>query len=613
EAEAAETIEEAKETAEAPENADAKQSTNIRKLTDKEVANVQQAAKDLKYKGDIVFIDNPNEESAWIDDNGTITINRANISEAEAKELADNPGWWLLKHEVAHFTEGTMAYDEYAGIVKRIIQNRLGNRYGEAIAAIKNDYAQRGKTLDDMGAERELVAKFMGSGEILNNADTINAFVREQGNLADRIYNWIRYKINDLKLRRQPNSQLARDLLKAERLYAQAYREANKRPSRDNGANGRQYALVGRTSDGRFVFRSNYPLGTEAKVKGDHIVKLVQDVWSKNPITLTIWNEDGTTTKVQSKFDSALPETETDQTDLGKIAYGNKAGNRSERRMTLDLADDLYFIAETSSYSRDMAPKEKESNRAHEGETVYHYFVNDIVYESYDGKEKTPVRMVIDVHEKPDGNYFHSFHVDTVDAGNQKRIARQTINAAVVTPEGGNDSSGNNVTQPDGTVKSQLSTGDTWDEIVKKYGTPESAASEQTQNRANADAKVESAVNQYGAIEPGREPRARDVQVPKQTNDNNRVSQWIRSLIESGKLTDDQAQNVLRMVVEQDYGTYVPTSQAERMEEARAYIAERQPLQAQQEFHDMIMQGKFGVKTNALGLQLLSDASARGD
>ncbi len=140
---------------------------------------------------------------------------------------------------------------------------------------------------------------------------------------------------------------------------------------------------------------------------------------------------------------------------------------------------------------------------------------------------------------------------------------------------------------------------------------PESGRNDFRYSRANFD--LDDLLNEYGAIEPGREPRARDVQVPRQTNDMNRVSQWIRSLIESGKLTDDQAQNVLQMVVEQDYGTYVPTSQAERMEEARAYIAERQPLQAQQEFHDMVMQGKFGVKTNALGIQLLSDASARGD
>jgi len=131
--------------------------------------------------------------------------------------------------------------------------------------------------------------------------------------------------------------------------------------------------------------------------------------------------------------------------------------------------------------------------------------------------------------------------------------------------------------------------------------------------RWSVDDDFDYLIKKYGAIPQGREPRARDVQVPRQTNDMNRVSQWIRSLVESDKLTDDQAQNVLRMVVEQDYGTYIPTSQAERMEEARAYIAERQPLQAQQEFHDMVMQGKFGVKTNALGIQLLSDASARGD
>lgn len=374
----------------------AQQASNTRSLTDEEVAKVQQAVKDIKYNGDVVFIDDPNEESAWIDDNGTITINRANISETEAKELADNPAWWLLKHEVAHFTEGTMAYDEYAGIVKRIIQNRLGNRYSEAIAAIKNDYAQRGKTLDDMGAERELVAKFMGSGEVLNNANTINAFVREQGNLADRIYNWILYKINDLKLRRQPNSQLARDLLKAERLYAQAYREANRRPAKDNGTTG-----------------------------------------------------------------------------------------------------------------------------------------------------------------------------------------------------------------PDGAVKSQLSTGNTWDEIVKQYG--------QARAQNETDQQWDEKVQEYGAKPQGQEPRARDIRTPERPNAQKRFSDFLRSLVESDKVGNDQVEAIKRKVLDEDWLSYIPVSQRERMEEARAYIAQRQPLEAQQDFHDMVTSGKLGVKTNALGLQLLSDAAARGD
>lgn len=66
-----------------------------------------------------------------------------------------------------------------------------------------------------------------------------------------------------------------------------------------------------------------------------------------------------------------------------------------------------------------------------------------------------------------------------------------------------------------------------------------------TGNRYTLDDDLDELIKRYGAIEQGREPRARDVQVPKQTNDQNRVSQWIRSLIESGKLTDDQAAEIV--------------------------------------------------------------------
>ena len=380
-----------------------------RRLTDEEVAGVQKAAQDLRFKNEIRFIDDPNEAEGWIDENGNITINRANISDAEAKELADNPGWWVLKHEFAHFTEGTAEYDEYAGILKRIMQRRIGDQgYIDALNDIKDSYAQRREKLDNRGAERELVAKFMQSGELLSNQESIEMFVREQGNLADRIYNWIRYKINDLKLRRQPNSALARDLLKAERLYAQAYRKANRKPGRDNG-----------------------------------------------------------------------------------------------------------------------------------------------------------------------------------DNDSQRRTARQTINAAGVTAEGGDGSSIDTIARPDSSVKMKkdLSTGLSWEALVQKYG----------------------------AKPQGMEPRARDIQVPERVSEQRRESDFIRSMLESDKITDDQVAEIKRKIVEEDWGSYVPTSDQERMEEARDYISRRQPLQAQQEFHDMVMQGKLGVKTNALGIQLMADAAARGD
>lgn len=121
------------------------------------------------------------------------------------------------------------------------------------------------------------------------------------------------------------------------------------------------------------------------------------------------------------------------------------------------------------------------------------------------------------------------------------------------------------------------------------------------------------AVRRYGAKPQGMNPRARDVQVPERLNRQSRLSDFLRSLTESGKVTDDQVNDIKKMVVEQNYMSYIPTSVSERMEQAQKYIAQRQPLQAQQEFHDMVTEGKGGANTVALGIQLLSDAAERGD
>lgn len=134
-----------------------------------------------------------------------------------------------------------------------------------------------------------------------------------------------------------------------------------------------------------------------------------------------------------------------------------------------------------------------------------------------------------------------------------------------------------------------------------------------TGNRYTVDDDWDEAVRRYGAKPQGMNPRARDVQVPERLNRQSRLSDFLRSLTESGKVTDDQVNDIKKMVVEQNYMSYIPTSVADRMEQARKYIAQRQPLQAQQEFHDMVTEGKGGANTVALGIQLLSDAAERGD
>lgn len=134
-----------------------------------------------------------------------------------------------------------------------------------------------------------------------------------------------------------------------------------------------------------------------------------------------------------------------------------------------------------------------------------------------------------------------------------------------------------------------------------------------TDIRWSVDDDWDEAVRRYGAKPQGMNPRARDVQVPERLNRQSRLSDFLRSLTESGKVTDDQVNDIKKMVVEQNYMSYIPTSVSERMEQAQKYIAQRQPLQAQQEFHDMVTEGKGGANTVALGIQLLSDAAERGD
>lgn len=84
--------------------------------------------------------------------------------------------------------------------------------------------------------------------------------------------------------------------------------------------------------------------------------------------------------------------------------------------------------------------------------------------------------------------------------------------------------SNHNVPSATESVKFQnrtLSTGQSWDELVKKYG----------------------------AQPQGREPRASDVRVPNQVNDRTKVSRLGRSLMESDKMTDDMRQTAKQRMV----------------------------------------------------------------
>ena len=166
-----------------------------------------------------------------------------------------------------------------------------------------------------------------------------------------------------------------------------------------------RFSLIGRTEDGRGIYCSNYPENTPKTVKQEDIIKLVQNVWSKKPIKLNLI-VNGKNIPIEARFNPELSE----RSDLGKIAFGNRKGTASEKRITMNLSSDFYQIAEESRHVGSKTETGKD-NAAHSGVTTWHYFLTDLVYVEADGTE-IECYMNIDVKQNDSGNWFYSFAIE---------------------------------------------------------------------------------------------------------------------------------------------------------------------------------------------------------
>lgn len=179
-----------------------------------------------------------------------------------------------------------------------------------------------------------------------------------------------------------------------------------------NGA--AQFSVVGETEDGRKIYKDNFPPNTPKDIKQEKLISLVQNIWSKQPITLTLNSGD----TITAKFNPELSE----RSDLAKMAFGGRRGTGSEKRMTLGLAPDFYQIATDSKHTGTKAETGK-TNPAHDGVYQWEYFVTDLVFEENDGK-RIDCHMNIDVKRNANGDYFYSFALE-------KGTAPRTLRAAV--------------------------------------------------------------------------------------------------------------------------------------------------------------------------------------
>ncbi len=194
-----------------------------------------------------------------------------------------------------------------------------------------------------------------------------------------------------------------------------------------------RFALVGKTEDGRGIYRTNYPKNTPKSQKQQDIIQLVQNVWSKKPIKLNLI-VDGKEAPIEAWFNPKL----TERSDLSKIAFGNRKGTASEKRITMNLSSDFYQIAEDSHYVGSKTELGKD-NPAHFGVSKWHYFITNLVFVEEDGAT-VDCYLNIDVKQNDSGYWFYSFAIekgscpaDVLSAVTDKSATTSTISITETT------------------------------------------------------------------------------------------------------------------------------------------------------------------------------------
>jgi hypothetical protein len=403
---------------------------------------------------------------------GRRTVDQANVAAmlGDAREAPNGfydhtTGNIYLDINAGSNGEGTMLYTlshEYT----HMIRQHAAESFNKLADYLFRQYRENGQDtealirakMDDLGLEydaayEEVVADSMESMLTdTNAAEKIAALKKTDRTLWQKLKDLVgrlAASVRKLYADMNPNSEegrMVRQMGDALERMSDLFAEGLSNVSAGGKGEGvSQQARVGTDSEtGKPIYESNFPKGTPKAAKAQHILSLIQNVWSKKPIPLTVRNKDGSTRTIKAQFDPTYDAESGARSDASKLMGGNRHGSAAEQRVTLDLADDYYEIAAESTFNYSKKETGK-SSVTHKGVNQWHYFINDILFQEYGEKESTPYRVTINVKERSDGEYVYSF---SAERQNERSSTRRTLHADV-TPSA---ESGKSNAQPSDTI-----------------------------------------------------------------------------------------------------------------------------------------------------------------
>ena len=327
-------------------------------------------------------------------------------------------------HELTHHIREN-AEAEYDRLKEFVVETLLES--GQDFEAMVQDKL-KDKDMSRDDAVEEVIAD--ACEMVLKDSKAVEKLAKEHKSLAQTIADWLHQFYEDIKTAfegveaRSREAKAMTDYMdELVKLWDDALIAASKGEGKQSGK--AKYSFDGYAEDGRGRYTGDYPKGTPKDAKAKDILKYIQNVWSKKPIKLQIW-ENGKKRTIEAQFDPTYDEGKNEYNDATKLMGGNRHGSATEKRVTLDLASDYYKIASESQYNYSK-PETGKTTKAHEDVKVWHYFVNGIYFAEYGTKDYEPYMVTINVKERTDGSFVYSFNAEK-----EKRLtAPGTLHAPV--------------------------------------------------------------------------------------------------------------------------------------------------------------------------------------
>lgn len=360
---------------------------------------------------------------------------------------------WLQRNSVEGFnnlmnyvmSEQTKARGR-GGLNARILQI-MDSRHTDLAGAISELVAD---SCDQILANEAVIRHIEETNKGLYNE--IKGFVK---NLVARVRNAISNMSGSM-------SQDARAIIKANmqemaRLWNVAYDEAVRETKTQQAEEGEtRYSYAGEDPDtGRSVYINNFAQNTEKSVKQNALISLIQDVWSKKPLSLTV-RENGQERNVQAQFNPDYDPAGQRKTDVGNMTHP-EFGPASRRRVILNLANDYRQILQESKYV-----ESAQDEKGREYIQQWHYFVDDIYYAEQDSDEAIPYRIDIDIKETDDGAFVYQYRPTELKNEQRKKLSLmglRPVNTGVMSGESATASE-NNIAQKNGKDNTRYSVAD---------------------------------------------------------------------------------------------------------------------------------------------------------